>query len=198
MAEEPEKNPRVRLFVALDLPAEVRGGIAGWGEDELRDPALRPVAPENLHVTLAFLGHREEAEVEPISAALTAATVGAAPRMELGEPEARPGRGRPRVFALPVRSEGAAALQVGVVARLEEAGLYEAEKRRFWPHVTVARVRSEGRRPMAVSRRPRALPEALQAPFFGIRIALYRSELQPRGARYVPLAHVELSASGRQ
>ncbi len=197
MAEESEKKPRVRLFVALDLPGEVRERIAAWGERELRDPALRPVAAENLHVTLAFLGHRDEAEVESISAAVTAEAA-AAPRMELGEPEARPGRGRPRVFALPVRSEGAEALQAVVVARLGAAGLYEAEKRRFWPHVTVARVRDEGRRPMAVFKRPGALPKGLLAPFFGVRIALYRSELQPRGARYVPLAHVELSASGRQ
>jgi 2'-5' RNA ligase len=187
----------VRLFVALDLPAAVRDGIVAWGERELRDPALRPVAAESLHVTLAFLGHRDEAEVEPISAAVTAADE-AAPRMQLGEPEARPGRGRPRVFALPVRSEGAEALQAGLIERLEEAGLHEAEKRRFWPHVTVARVRNEGRRPMAVSKRPGALPKGLLDPFFGVRIALYRSELQPRGARYVPLAQVELSASGRQ
>lgn len=190
----------MRLFVALDLPTGVREGIAGWGERELRDPALRPVVAENLHVTLAFLGHRDEAEVEPISAAVTAAAsaVGEAPWMELGEPEARPGRGRPRVFALPVRSEGAEELQAGLVGQLKEADLYEDEKRRFWPHVTVARVRSEGRRPMAVSKRPGALPKGLLEPFFGVRVALYRSELQPRGARYVPLAHVELSASGRQ
>lgn len=197
MAEEPEKRPRVRLFVALDLPATVREGIAAWGERELRDPALRPVAAANMHVTLAFLGQRDEAEVEPIAAAVLAGA-GAAVRMELGEPEARPGRGRPRVFALPVRSAGAAELQAGLVGRLEEAGLHEAEKRRFWPHVTVARVRSEGRRPAAVSRHPGTLPEGLLEPFFGVRVALYRSELQPRGARYVPLAQVELSASGRQ
>jgi 2'-5' RNA ligase len=197
MAEERLKRPRVRLFVALDLPAAVREGIAAWGGRELRDPALRPVAAENLHVTLAFLGHRDEAQIEPIAAAV-AAGAAAAPRMELGEPEARPGRGRPRVFALPVRSEGAEALHAGLVERLGRAGLYEAEKRRFWPHVTVARVRTEGRRPMAVSKRPGALPGGLRKHFFGVRVALYRSELQPRGARYVPLAHVELSTSGRQ
>jgi len=194
---EPQEKPRVRLFLALDLPATVREGIARWGERELRDPALRAVAAENLHVTLAFLGHREEAQVEPISAALAACST-AALRMELGQPEARPARKRARVFALPVRSEGAQVLQADLVARLGAAGLYEAEKRPFWPHVTVARVRTEKRRPLAIAKPPGTLPEALLAPFFAVRIALYRSELQPRGARYVPLAHVELSASGRQ
>jgi 2'-5' RNA ligase len=197
MTEERPNRPRVRLFVALDLPASVREGIVEWGRRELGDPALRPVAAEALHVTLAFLGHRDEAQVASIAAAVKAGA-NPAPRIELGQPEARPGRGRPRVFALPVRSEGTELLRAGLVARLEEAGLYEDEKRPFWPHVTVARVRSERRRPMAVSRRPRELPESLLEPFFGVRVALYRSELQPRGARYVPLAQVELSASGRQ
>ena len=80
--------------------------------------------------------------------------------------------------------------------RLAVAGLHEAEERDFWPHVTVARVRSEGRgsrRPAAVARRPGDLPERLKEPFYAVRLTLYRSELQPSGARYVPLAQVELS-----
>jgi 2'-5' RNA ligase len=200
MAEDPEREQRVRLFVALELPVEVREGIAAWGKRELRDPALRPVAMESLHITFAFLGHRDEAEVEPI-AGVVEASGGIVPQIQLGEPEPRPGRGPPRVFALPARSEGAETLQAGLVERLEGAGLFAAEKRPFWPHVTVARVRTEGggkRRPMAVAMRPGPLPKSLLEPFFGVRIALYRSELKPRGARYVPLAHVELSASGRQ
>jgi 2'-5' RNA ligase len=200
MAEGQEKRSRVRLFVALDLPDEVRDGIAAWGAKELRDPALRPVAAESLHITLAFLGHRDVGEVEPIEAAVRS-SAGPAPRIELLQPMARPPRGRPRLFALPARSEGAEELQAAVAGRLAAAGLYEPEKRPFWPHVTLARVRSEGkssRRPMAVVESPGKLPEALSAPFHGIRLALYRSELQSRGARYVPLAQVELPGRGWQ
>jgi 2'-5' RNA ligase len=198
MAAEPKKRPRVRLFVALDLPDEVRDGIAAWSAKELRDPALRPVAAESLHITLAFLGHRDVGEVEPIEAAVRA-SAGPAPRIELLQPMARPPRGRPRLFALPARSAGAEELQAAVAGRLAAAGLYEPEKRPFWPHVTLARVRSEGkgsRRPMTVVEGPGKLPDALSAPFRGIRLALYRSELQSRGARYVPLAQVELPAAG--
>jgi 2'-5' RNA ligase len=60
MAKERLKSPRTRLFVALDLPDAVREGLVAWGERELRDPALRPVRPEALHVTLAFLGWSSE------------------------------------------------------------------------------------------------------------------------------------------
>lgn len=194
MATEKPTEPRLRLFVALDLPDAVRAGVEAWGAAELADPALRPVAPAALHVTLAFLGHRPAAEVDAIAAAVASARP-PAPRLELVDAVPRPARGRPRLYALPADSAATVELQADLAARLASAGLYEPEKRPFWPHVTVARVRSEGRgsrRPAVVERRPRALPVALRKPFLGVRVTLYRSELQPRGARYVPLAQVEL------
>jgi 2'-5' RNA ligase len=191
-----EKEQRVRLFIALDLPDEIRAGIARWGERELRDPALRPVAEQSLHVTFAFLGHRPEAEVEAIADVVRESSAPAA-AAELLQPQQRPLQGRARVYALPVRSEGAEGLQAGLQERLVQTGLFEAEKRPFWPHVTVARVRAEGRgsrRPAVVEKPPKSLPQELLQPFEAVRLSLYRSELQPRGARYVPLAQVELSA----
>jgi 2'-5' RNA ligase len=186
---------RVRMFVALDLPQPAREGIATWGGESLADPALRPVLPESLHVTLAFLGSRPLAQVvelEPIIEALA----GPAPTLELLDPVARPLRGRPGLFALPARSPGAELLQAGLQEQLVAAGLYEPEKRPFWPHVTIARVRPEGRgsrRPQTVAKVPGKLPAGLRKPWFCRRVTLYRSELQPSGARYVPLAQVELS-----
>ena len=195
VAEEQPKSPRVRLFVALDLPDELREGIFAWGREALADPALRPVAPESLHVTLAFLGHRPQEEVEAI-AAVVRERVGPAPWVELLGPEQRPPRGRARLYALPALSPGAEALQAGVAQGLAEGGFYEPEKRPFWPHVTVARVRPEGRgsrRPAVVAEPPEKLPEEMSEARICRRMTLYRSELQPTGARYVPLAQVELS-----
>jgi|SRR3954451_13086874 len=194
MVKERLKSPRARLFAALDLPAEVRDAIAGWGNEALSDPALRPVAPEALHITLAFLGYRAEKDVEAIAEAVREGA-GPAPWLELRDPEQRPPRGRARLFALPAISPGAEALQAGLAQRLSEAGFYEPEKRPFWPHVTVARVRPEARgsrRPAVVSDPPAKLPEGLSEARICRRMTLYRSELQPQGARYVPLAQVEL------
>lgn len=198
VAEERSKSPRARLFVALDLPDELRDGVAAWGREALADPALRPVAPESLHLTLAFLGHRPEEEVEEI-AALVRGSAGAAPWVELRDPEQRPPRGRARVFALPTLSPGAEALQVGLSGGLEEAGFYRPEKRPYWPHLTVARVRPEARgsrRPAVVAKPPGKLPGRLQEARICRRMTLYRSELKPTGARYVPLAQVELPGQG--
>lgn len=194
MAEERPKSPRARLFVALDLPDELREGIVAWGGEALADPALRRPAPETLHVTLAFLGNRPEAEIERIAAAIRE-NAGPAPWVELLDPVARPERGRARVYALPVLSPGAEALQAGVARGLEGAGLHEAGRRPYWPHVTVARVRPEARgsrRPAVVSEPPGKLPEGLSEARICRRMTLYRSELQSTGARYVPLAQVQL------
>jgi len=200
MVKERLKSPRARLFVALDLPDGVREGIGAWGREALADPALRPVRVESLHVTLAFLGYRAEKEVEPIAEAVRE-SVGAAPWVELKDPVPLPPRGRARMFALPALSPGTEVLQEGLEQRLVEGGFYEPEKRPFWPHVTVARARPEARgskRPAVVSDPPAKLPEALSEPFLGVRLALYRSELKSTGARYVPLAQVELPGAGRQ
>ncbi|MBS1862781.1 MAG: RNA 2',3'-cyclic phosphodiesterase [Actinobacteria bacterium] len=183
------------MFVALDLPEAILSEITLWGMDELRDPVLRPVPRQSLHVTLAFLGHREGVEVERIAAEVRESG-GPRPQMRLEDPISLPRRKRASLFALPAPSAGAMELQKALVGRLVAAGLYEPEERDFWPHVTVARVRAEGRgsrRPASLVKRPGDLPEGLKKPFLSVRLTLYRSELQPGGSRYVPLAQVELS-----
>lgn len=183
------------MFVALDLPERVRAGLATWGEGELVDPALRTVRPESLHVTLAFLGGRAAIEVEEI-AAVVRRSGAPAPLLKLEDPIPLPRRRRAALFALPAPSPATSELRHELVERLVAAGLHEPEERDFWPHVTVARVRTEGRgsrRPEAVARRPADLPDRLKEPFLGVRMTLYRSELQSGGSRYVPLAQVELS-----
>lgn len=184
------------MFIALDLPQMAIEDIATWGESELADPALRRVEPGSLHVTLAFLGDRSLSDVEPIAEIIEwAATYPVL--MELGGPVGRPTRGRPRMIALPVLGGPVEKLEDTLGRILAFEGFYEPEKRPFWPHVTVARVRNEGggsRQPMQVEVPSGPAPTGRIGWFGAVRISLYRSELQPRGARYVPLAQVELPA----
>ena len=51
-----DRGDRLRLFLALQLPADVVERLAAWQAAEL--PRGRLVPPEHLHVTLAFLGSR--------------------------------------------------------------------------------------------------------------------------------------------
>jgi 2'-5' RNA ligase len=201
MAKERLKSPRARLFVALDLPEQVRSGIEAWGRDALGDPALRPLPAASLHITLVFLGYRPEKEVGRF-AEIVEALEGPAARIALRDPEPRPERGKPRLYALPVESPDAVSLQAELEERLVAGRLHEPERRLFWPHLTVARVRPEGRgsrRPMRVAEPPGPLPEAIRRTYVrGVRASLYRSELKPQGATYTPLAHVDLPGFGQQ
>jgi RNA 2',3'-cyclic 3'-phosphodiesterase len=195
VAKERLKSPRARLFVALDLPDEIREGIVAWQGRELADPALRPVRPESLHMTLVFLGYHPEKQIQQI--AETALGVDApAPEIRLEpEPVGVPRGKRPRLFALDAPSEGAVDLQAQVERRLVDARFYEPEKRPFWPHLTVARMRPEkrgSRKPALVEKGPGPLPEQLFRPFSALRLTLYRSHLRPQGAEYIPIAVKDL------
>jgi 2'-5' RNA ligase len=192
--EQPSTSPGARLFVALDLPGETLTGIGAWAERELVDPALRGLAAASMHVTMVFLGCRAETEIAAI-AAVVESLEPASPRLELRDPVGRPERGSPRLYALPVESRGLVGIQRQLERKLVEEGLHEPERRAFWPHVTVARVKPErrgSRRPRRVERPPGPLPQELVQPTRGVRISLYLSKLQPQGAEYVPLAHVKL------
>jgi len=169
-----EGDERIRLFLALQLPPATVDAIVAWQGEALADgPGVRAVARENLHITLAFLGHRPAAELEPIAGALREAAEAAEPaRLTLrGYRETR------SVGMLTFDDEDgrAGALAADLHGRLEALGVYEPERRRWLPHVTVARFRE----------RPRlqpALPEL--KPFVPSDAAAYLSRLRPGGAQY--------------
>jgi 2'-5' RNA ligase len=182
---------RVRLFAALRLPEDIRDALTSWRSRALRDvPGLRLIPPEHQHVTLCFLGWRAVAEVGAIAAACQVAAERPAPQLRLGGGVWLPPR-RPRVLAVELDDpEGAlAAMQSSLSDALSAGGFYEPEKRPFFAHVTVARVRGERR-----FRAPElAAPPSL--PVHASQVTLYRSRLASGGARYEPLATLELGST---
>jgi RNA 2',3'-cyclic 3'-phosphodiesterase len=195
VAKKRLKSPRARLFVALDLPQDVRAGLVAWQQTALADPALRVVRPEALHMTLVFLGYQAEKDAKTIAKAAFDVDVNA-PAVELAtEPMGVPGGKRPRLIALAAHSEETVALQGQVEAKLVEAGFYEPEKRAFWPHLTVARVKPEApksRKPALIRTQPHPLPEHMFRFFRPTRLVLFKSHLRRTGAEYEPLAELEL------
>lgn len=169
-----EGDERVRIFCALRLPTETVERLVAWQAVALpAAPGVRAVEGENLHVTLAFLGHRPVTELESILGALREAAARAQPpRLSLrGYRETR------SVGMLTFDDEGgrAAALAADLHERLEALGVYEPERRRWLPHVTVLRFRQ----------RPRlqpALPEL--EPLMTSDAAAFLSRLRPGGAHY--------------
>jgi RNA 2',3'-cyclic 3'-phosphodiesterase len=179
------------MFVALDLPPDARSSLVAW-RDELisgrRD--LRPVRAEALHVTLVFLGWQAEKEADAIAAAAFEACTGLpAARLRAGAVRPVPPRAA-RLFALDLDDEEgrAEAVQGAMSDALEAGRWYRPEKRPFWPHLTLARVKRG-------ERRPQPLPDAPGPPgaaFEANELTLYRSTLRPQGAEYDPLAQATL------
>jgi RNA 2',3'-cyclic 3'-phosphodiesterase len=177
-----------RLFVALELPAAVRADLAAFGHAAAdADEALRPVSGEALHATLAFLGHRDPDDV-PLAAKAVLDVRAAASPLALGDPLWLAPR-RPHVLTVALDDlDGALAeLRARLVDRLASALDWEAERRPFRPHVTVARVR-RGKRPR------RSLPDPPRATFAAEAVTLFRSHLGGGPARYEALERVELSS----
>ncbi len=182
-------SPRARLFLALEPIESDRAALAAW-RDELvagrRD--LRPLAAESLHLTLVFLGYQAEKDIARIWDAASAA-VAACDAAVLRPARVAPVPPRsPRLFALDLDDEGgrAAAIQAAASERLAAERVYRPEKRAWWPHLTLARVKRGAR--AAPLEPERGAPGPLRAPV----VTLYRSLLRPQGALYVPLERIEL------
>ena len=188
-------RPRVRLFLAFDLPEEHRDALRRRiGRTKKNLPAARWVPAENLHLTLAFLGDTDLARVGDLLDAVRPAFASSAPLdLTLGGggtfPPGRPARvawvgiqGPPELMAVQRR----------VARRAEETLDLKPERRPFHPHVTVARPRKPWNR-RATERFENAFDGDLGAPFTVVEGVLYRSDLTPRGAVYTAVERFPLS-----
>jgi 2'-5' RNA ligase len=201
------RGATARLFVAVDPPASVREELLAWARAAVASLPLRRsrggpaearvLDPEALHLTLCFLGARPVTEIEEIGSVLggCAARVG---ELSIGAPLWLPPR-RPRALAVEVHDPdgGLGRLHGAVGKALADATDWQAERRRFRAHITVARLRG-GSTPWRSSQaREPALPATPPLSFTPASIVLYRSWLSPSGASYQALATCDLLAAER-
>ncbi len=182
----------MRLFAALELPEEPRMAAAALIRELRRSGAdVKWVAPENLHVTLKFLGETDPGRLGEITSVLAAACA-AAPALDLALSGAGafPGMSRPQVVWLGLAGQADALASLAQALDDGLAGLgFAPETRRFQAHLTLGRAR-RGRGPSAPSR---PLAQALaglaawRGPgFSGRRVSLMESSLTPAGPIYRP------------
>ncbi len=189
----------MRVFVALEIPAEVRRAI-GEMIARLRDVArgARWVRAEGVHVTLKFIGEIPEERVAAIEQALRGVkTAGIAAPVEAKFRGAGffPNERHPRVFWAGVEGPpNLAELARAVDERLAPLGI-AAETREFRPHLTLARFKSEDGLP-----RLREEIKKLEPFDFGLMRAsefhLFQSQLGAGGAKYTKLASFPFGGSG--
>lgn len=178
-----------RLFIAVALGDEDRRTLIAWAREAVGgDRGLRVVAAEQVHLTLAFLGHRPLDDVGPLGELVESFAGEAAPALSTGAALWLSPR-KPHVLTVAVNDEeGAlAALHASVWDGLEELG-FEREERRFRPHLTVARVRHGWTPPGA------ALPPTPALDLDVRGVALMRSYLGGGPARYEALTRAAFAA----
>lgn len=183
----------MRLFVALNLPVEVRDRLAA-AEDRLRraQADVSWVRPENVHVTLKFLGETEAKRLERIRPALHEVARAGAP-FAMGVSGVGSFGGRvPRVVWVGV-GEGAdplTQLAGRIEAALARVGVPK-ERRGFTAHLTLGRVRSARNADALVAALQELHGEAFGA-LTATRFDLMQSELRPTGSVYTVLEEFPL------
>ena len=184
----------IRTFIAVEMPENIISGIRdlqrnlkAFGVD------IRWIRPENIHLTLKFLGDVQADDMDSISGVISGTAEGGSPiSLQAKGIGVFPGVKRPRVLwvGLTGQLELLSKLQKTLDVNLKGIG-FPPEKRPFKGHLTIGRIKTKMNSKIFV--------DALMAfrsfeteTFVADRIVLFKSELKPNGAVYTDLASATL------
>lgn len=183
----------IRTFISINLDESLKKEINNLLMDiKKHDLAVKWVPPENLHITLKFLGHIPEDKIEKVKERLSDLTSRFNPFiLRFRGIGFFPDRKRPRVIWVDISdTDTLRDLQEMIEERLTEIG-FEREDRGFSPHLTIGRIKSLGDR-----ERLTGLIDTIKDREFGSikvdRVSLMRSDLRPGGAKYSVIAEFPL------
>ena len=186
----------LRAFVAASIAPEAVDRIAATiAQLRPRIPDVRWIVPENIHLTLKFLGAIEESSVAPIGEALRA-------HLRLFQPftfsvkglGVFPGPRRPRVLWVGLTGDRFAPLALRVEAALQPLG-FTPENRQFTPHLTIGRWRDNGLPFAALALELKKWQNYAFGECNIASVQLMQSMLRPGGAQYREILSVALGAS---
>lgn len=186
---------RLRTFIAIDLGKTIRERCIALQETLARaGTEVKWVEPENLHVTLLFLGEVDARDVPAVCQAVALACA-EQPAFTLSVETVGcfPNPRRPRVVWVGV-GEGAEeviALHDALESPLLQLGCYRREERRYTPHITLGRVRGNGSTESLATALARKAD--WQAGSIDVNeVLVLSSELTPRGPVYAVLSRARL------
>ncbi len=141
---------KIRTFIALNLPSEIKGELKKIIDNLKRAGSqsedVKWVEPENIHLTLHFLGWLEEERIKEVKKILEETTKGIKSCfIEIREIDCFPTKTSPRVIFLEGLEENNIInnLRTKIGERLEAIGI-ETDKRPFRLHFTLGRVKKKG------------------------------------------------------
>jgi 2'-5' RNA ligase len=181
----------LRCFIAIGIPAQLQKNIGECiGILGKYDADIKWVAPENLHLTLKFLGNTPDILLPKIRESLAAVVSTYEPfYIKIYGTGVFPNKKHPRVIWAGLQdADGMKNLQEEIGRSMAVLG-FKKEDREFNPHLTLGRVRSQGRMILLVKEL-----ETFEKKEFGSvpvdRILLMKSELKPKGPVYTCLYDV--------
>lgn len=186
-----------RVFCAIDLPKDLKQKLAIHIEQLKKDTGVKTgwTRPDNLHLTIKFLGNIAVADVNKLSQAAARTVKSLVPfKLTAAHCGAFPTHGPPRVLWIGIMDSSSQL--AGLAERLDEecgtAG-FPKEARPFHPHLTLARIRHP-----ANARSLGAAHRALDFPpteFSVNELLVVRSELGQDGSKYTTVSTHELGES---
>jgi 2'-5' RNA ligase len=200
MSEAQQRSRNRRLFVALEPPDAVRRRLAAIAVELRRASGraadeIRWVPPENVHLTLQFLGAVPEERLADVEKAVRGAAGAARPlSLEVKGAGGFPNSRRPRVVWLGLSGEvdALAALAAELGKRLAPLG-FPPESRPFAAHLTLGRAR-DGRGAPGLGGALAAAAEGEGIAWRASELTLFESHLSPKGPRYGPVRRDALGA----
>lgn len=187
----------MRLFAAIDVDDTARERIVAFQRSvarrfDRRGGDLRWTTPEQLHLTLAFVGEVDEAVGAAVADAIKPPIGVVAYTLVLCGLGVFPAHGAPRVLWLGSSSGARETIDVQriVAERLAVAGI-ELERRPFHAHLTLARWRSSAAADRRIVLEAADTGEVARTDIDAV--TLYQSRLSPRGSTYTPIVRAPLS-----
>lgn len=186
----------MRAFIAIELPEQIRADL-GKIQDELKQAQadVKWVKPENIHLTLKFLGDIEQDLIKKIEAILNQiSSKNTSFGLDLDNLGAFPKLQYPRVIWVGLSNDQ----RVIEIAKNLEKELIRIglppESRPFSSHITLGRVRSGSNR-KALIERLEALNKksSSRLKFEVLNLTLFKSTLTPQGPIYEPLLQAPFS-----
>jgi len=187
----------LRAFIAIEIPQEIKRQIAGQTAELRRmvGSSVRWVTPENIHLTLKFLGEISPANIDLLAQALKTEVGEHLPfEMNVNGLGAFPNVRRPRVIWIGLDAPSdLTRLQHHLETTTARLG-YVSDDKPFSPHLTIGRVREQ-----ISSDESQALRSALESAKVGApgkiavkSVHLFQSELKPAGPIYTCISAAAL------
>jgi 2'-5' RNA ligase len=181
-----------RVFVAIELPTEFRKIIANYIENLRKDFTNLRIGwdkEEKLHITLKFLGEIDETQLSKLNKSIEKIARQVSKfQLSINQTDAFANK----ILHLIISDESQNLLKLNDLLQneCEKFGI-EKERRKFSPHVTLARIREPNSAKQLVKKHLQNEIETMQ--FEVNKIVIYESKLQPKGSLYYKLGEVKLA-----